>query len=258
MKPQDWMSLYQQMPVAVGGNVFRTEWLEQSPRWTNLNWKNLIRLILVDPASARKRTSDYTVMWAIGCGRDNNVYVLDGMRARLSLTERTDALFALWKRFKPIHLVAYERYSSSSDEEHIRYEMDLQGIHFPIIAAGSASRATDGKTVRLAKADRIEKLVPWFQNHRIIFPENGIWVRDGERGQDIDLVRVFKEVEYEPFPNGSFDDMLDSLAMMLDPKVSLPFPQDADEPLYNNRGLVQTVLSEWNDQGSSRRSWMSH
>jgi predicted phage terminase large subunit-like protein len=260
LKPADWMSLYQQMPVAQGGNVFRTSWLTESPKWTNLNWKNLTRLILVDPASARKRTSDYTVQWCIGLGRDNNVYILDAIRARLSLTERTDALFALWKRYKPIHLVAYERYSSSSDEEHIRYEMDHQGIHFPIIAAGNSQRSADGKLIRLAKVDRIEKLIPWFQNHRIIFPENGIWVREGDKGQDIDLVRVFKEVEYEPFPNGSFDDMLDALSMMLDPKVSLPFPENAEEPRYSNRGLVESVMSEWdeNNRGVGRRSWMSH
>jgi hypothetical protein len=43
------------------------------------------KLMLVDSANAKKKHSDYTVIWIVGLGADRNWTVLDVLRDRLDL-----------------------------------------------------------------------------------------------------------------------------------------------------------------------------
>jgi predicted phage terminase large subunit-like protein len=203
-------------PVADDAQGFRREWVKF---WTPDNWESMNRYILVDPASEKKKTSDYTVMWVVGLGSDRNFYLIDGLRDRLNLTERADSLFSLHRKYKPLN-VGYEKYGQQADIEHMQDRMGRENYRFPITPLGGSLR----------KEDRIRKMVPLFQSGRVYLPEELEYLEDGRKR---DLIKDFVELEYMAFPVSTHDDMLDCLARIADvefPKV-WPQPDDDIEPI---------------------------
>ena len=231
--PWDFTSLYQQRTVAPDGEVFKAHWFD-AHQYKNVEPQILNKYILVDPANSKKKRSDYTAMMVIGLGEDKNVYVLDMVRDKLSLTERAETLFRLHKKWKPVRSVIYEQYGAQADGTYLREKMDLLNYRFHMqIVAG-----------HLSKEERVRRLVPYFENGRILFPRH-CWYRTQYEEQDLDLVKVFRNEEYLTFPSGLHDDMLDALSRFLDDKVFLdwPIPTDGD--------------GNDNDYGSEDESWMS-
>ncbi len=207
-------------PVADKAQGFKLEWLRY---WPATSDANMTKIIIVDPASKKKKTSDYTTMWVIGLGGDQNYYILDCVRDRLNLTDRAKNLFSLHRRWRPRH-VGYEEYGLQADIEHMNYVMGIENYRFDIKALGGP----------LAKEDRIKSLVPVFEAGRIWLPETGI-VRQDYEGVSRNLIRVFTEEEYQPFPVLMHDDMLDCLARITDPDFGLVFPEpvaDEESPLW--------------------------
>ena len=194
-EPRTWSALYQQEPRPIGGGEFKTEWLSywiNSPSSTN-------KIIIVDPSSGKSRTrGDFTSMWVIGCGADGNDYVLDGVRDRLNLTERTDKLFELVRRHNP-SVVGYEQYGLQADIEHIRVEQERSQYRFRIIELGGG----------IKKEDRIRRLIPSFQQGKTWMPKSMIRVM--ATGNQHDIMDDFRS-EYSSFPVGAHDDALDCLA----------------------------------------------
>lgn len=180
--------------------------------------------ILVDPANEKKRHSAYTSIWVVGAGPDRNFYVLDGVRAKLNLLERTDTLFSLVHAWNPIE-VRYERYGLQSDIQHIEYVQNRRQFRFNIEEVGGIVK----------KDDRIRRLIPLFSSGRIYFPFEGIEYVD-EDGKERDLVRVFINDEYLKWPNSVFKDMLDCLARIEEPDMPVVFPHvSSREDVYTPR-----------------------
>jgi predicted phage terminase large subunit-like protein len=202
--PRTWSALFQQKPRPSEGAEFRLEWVQRygaAPPKMN-------KLILVDPSSGRKKDSgDYTCMWVVGLAPDENAYVVDCVRGRLSLTERVKALMDLHRRHKPIE-VRYEQYGMQADIEAIKSEQERQQYRFKIVEVGGQVR----------KEDRIRRLIPWFQNGKLYLPNVIV------QGDD-DLVKTFLEKEYAAFPVGVHDDMFDSLARLVEPDIPLQWPK---------------------------------
>ena len=153
-------------------------------------------------------------MGVIGVGADDNLYVVDMIRDRLSLTQRADALFALHRKYRPLG-VAYEEYGIQADIEHFKDRMDRENYRFPI-------KPVAGK---LGKEDRIRRLVPLFEQGRILLPEH--CMRRTIEGVNEDLTRIFIDEEYLPFPVGAHDDMLDGLSRIVDPDFPTRTPKEA-------------------------------
>jgi phage terminase large subunit-like protein len=175
--------------------------------------------ILVDPANEKKRDSDYTAIWVVGANTDNNLYVLDLVRDRLNLEERTKALFRLHRMWKPLE-VRYEKYGIQADIQHVKYVQGKENYSFhirPVPAKGQG---------RVGKDDRIERLIPMFKAHRIYLPRC-IWYTDVD-GNRMDLIRTFLEVEFSTWPNSSYKDMLDSLSRIEEPGMSVTYPLSDD------------------------------
>lgn len=237
-EPLDWDTLYQQNVKSRGGREFQLKWLDETPRHRMMHHKELTRYIFVDPSGeARYKRSDYTAMWVIGLGVDKNIYILDLVRDRLGITERVNTLFKLWERWRPIRAVYYEQYSVQSDIRYLLEQMEQRNRRFSLVQVGGT---------KISKEDRIRMLIPWFENHRIIFP---VTLNGTTDGQEVDLLRAFRH-EYQSFPNGQHDDMLDALSRIEDPKVSLDWPLSNEE--LNRRALWE----EWED-GDGKASWMS-
>lgn len=173
--------------------------------------------ITVDPAHSKKDTSDFTVMWVIGLNSDNNYYVLDIVRDKMSLSERTNMLFELHRRWRPL-AVGYERYGAQSDIQHIEEKMRDFNYHFGITELGG----------KISKFERIKKLNPILEARRLFLPINV--VRTNYEHRHVDLVNAFINEEYLQFPVAEHDDMLDSLARILDDDLGATFPMiDIDD-----------------------------
>lgn len=201
-----------QNPLADEVQGFKPKWLNyyRNDRGTDA----MNKYIVVDPASSKKKRSDYTAMFVIGAASDNNFYVLDVIRDRLNLTERADALFALHKRWKP-QGVGYERYGMMGDIEHIKERQENEKYRFPITELAG----------KMAKEDRIRRLIPVFEQGRLFLPVE--MTKVDYEGNKVDLINVFVNEEYAAFPVASHDDMLDALSRLMDKDLNVRFPQSA-------------------------------
>jgi len=199
-------------PTASSLQNFKESWLKYYGGWAKHYTGNIY--IIVDPANSKKKTSDYTVMFVVAACDDQNYYIVDMIRDRLNLKERTETLFALVKQYKNKGLirVGYEQYGMQADIEHIREKQDELNYHFTIKELGG----------RMAKTDRIGKLVPDFEAGKIYIPRQ--IMKKNYEGRMQNLVDIFIKEEYLTFPTPQHDDMLDALARIKDDELSVSFP----------------------------------
>jgi predicted phage terminase large subunit-like protein len=205
-----------QNPVADATQGFKRDWIrfyEKSPEDVH---SGLNKYILVDAANDKRKTNDYTAMWVVGLGSDGNRYILDIVRDRLNLTERAEKLIQLHRKWRPME-VRYERYGMMADIQHIKYRQGEMNYRFDIIEVG-------GQT---PKNDRIRRLIPLFEQAKIWFPQT--LHKTNYEGQTRELVGDFIEQEYASFPVPMHDDMLDALARMEEPDLSLVWPKMPEE-----------------------------
>lgn len=200
-----------QDPKADETQGFKEEWL----RYAQVSEHGLNKYILVDPASAKKKGSDYTAAWVIGLGADQNFYILDMVRDRLNLTQRADLVMGWHRRWRP-NAVGYEHYGMMADIEHIKDLQERENYRFDIVSLGGS----------MPKEDRIRRLIPWFEQGRFYLPPK--LMKRNYEGVEVDLVKSFVEDEYKSFPVSAHDDMLDGLARIMDEDMPASFPRAFD------------------------------
>jgi hypothetical protein len=101
-----------------------------------------------------------------------------------------------------------------ADIEHILDRQQQENYRFPIIELAGV----------MPKNDRIRRLIPWFERGRIYMPQR--FEKTNYEGRSVDLTKAFVEEEYKPFPVGGHDDMLDSLARILDDEMPADWPME--------------------------------
>lgn len=190
--------------------------------WPALHFNHLNIYILVDPANEKKKRSDWTAVFIIGMGEDQNFYVIDIIRDRLSLTERGNVLMSLHRQYKPVN-VGYEKYGMQADIEYFETLMAKENYRFNIIPLGG----------QVSKPDRIMGLIPLFEDHRIYLPDRA--VHANYEGVQMDNVKSFINEEFKAFPFAGHDDMLDCLARITDPEFKLAAPRS---PLRGPRQMI--------------------
>jgi phage terminase large subunit-like protein len=217
------MMLDPKMDSTVG---FLEEWLQfhdgiEAPAPTMNNY------MLVDPANERKEKksdSDYTAAWMIGLSADGNLYILDMFRDRIGLEDRVDLVFDWHRKWKP-KKIGYEQYGLMADIAAIRMRQKSENYRFTIVELGG----------RLSKRDRILGLEPLYAAERIILPRYQYYT--DKEGTIHDLVQVFIQQEYKPWPACRHDDLLDAKARIVDEELGIiwPRPIDRTTPLNEAR-----------------------
>lgn len=204
-------------PKADSLQGFKREWLRFYSKMTPHQMKSMNIYILVDAANYKRKESDYTAMWAVGLNRDKNYYVLDMIRDRLNLSERTECLMQMHRKFTAmgctIQQVRYERYGIMADIDHIRSVQEQENYRFHITEVGG----------RTPKDDRIKRLIGIFEKGQMYLPQS-LYRTDYERISR-NLVHDFIEDEYMAFPVSAHKDMLDSLSRIAEPDLPLVWPQ---------------------------------
>lgn len=209
-----------QDPVADKAMSFKEEWLKFYENLGDTSKWN--KYIIVDPASSKKSTSDYSVFFVIGLAPDNNYYLIDAVRDRLNLTQRAEKLFELHRKYNP-NAAGYEKYGMQADIEHIQYLMEQKNYRFNITELGGS----------IPKEDRIKKLIPVFEQRRMYLPKK-INIIDYE-GALRDVIQAFLNDEYLAFPVCVHDDMMDCMARILDPILGAEFPKAVPIHRVENR-----------------------
>ena len=217
-------------PAAERDQAFRDDWLRYfDPDEGSTD--EMRKYILVDPASSKKKGSDYTVMVVIGLGADQNYYLLDAVRDRLNLTERCAALFRLHRKWRP-QTVGFERYGI----EYIQEKQRLENYRFEVIELGG----------KLSKQERIRRLIPIFESGRFYLPTT--LYRVTLEGKREDLVTTFVEQEYKPVPVAVHDDFMDAMSRICDAEVGVVWPyagKKVPEDRYARARRRQRRWSQW-------------
>lgn len=216
-------------PVADETQGFKREWLSFH-KGSDGNGLNVY--LVVDPASEKKKNSDYTAMCVIGLGRDNNYYLLDVVRDRLNLLERADELFRLHRKWRPFK-VGYEKYGMQADIDHVKERMRRDNYHFNIVELGG----------QIAKNDRIRRLIPAFSNKRWYLPDH--LFKTNYEGRTQDLIEIFINEEYLAFPVPVHDDLLDCIARIHDEDLLTTWPRIEEKSDYGNGKYQGRKGSAW-------------
>lgn len=214
-----------QNPKADSTEGFEEPWLRF---WDARNLKNLNVYILVDPAKTKNKRSDYTAVIVIGYGEDENYRIIDMYRDRLSLYEKAKLLMKLDRKYRPIR-IGYESYGAQSDVQAMELVMSAENYNI-------SRKIVELKGTHLSKEDRIKQLIVPFRQNRIYLPYE--CVHTNYEGEDVDVVKEFINVEYNSFPFGKHDDMLDCLARILDEKMRITAPM----PMYHKKQSSQAEI----------------
>jgi hypothetical protein len=98
-----------------------------------------------------------------------------------------------------------------ADIEYIRERQRRDNYRFEVIELGG----------RLSKEDRI-RLIPIFESGRFYLPTS-LW-RVTHEGRREDLVTIFVEQEYKPFPVAVHDDFFDAISRICDEELRATWP----------------------------------
>jgi phage terminase large subunit-like protein len=188
---------------------FQRSWLRYTKAEPHGRGLNIY--LIVDPANTKKKSSDWTTMGVIGLGADRNYTLLDVVRDRMNLGERTNALFDLHEKWLPIG-VGYEEYGMQADIAHIEHVQHERNYRFKITPLGGS----------MAKIDRIKRLMPIFEQGRFFLP--AAKYRTIYDKTTVNLIEMFVEEEYAAFPVATHDDMLDMLARIEDEDMNVKWP----------------------------------
>lgn len=232
--PYVWACQYMQDPKADEIQGFNRLWVRH---YDATDGYGMNKYLIVDPANEKKKGSDYTAMGVIGLGMDGNYYLLDALYDRLNLDERTKALMALHRRWKPLG-VGYEKYGKDTDIEHIQYVQEQLNYRFDITPLGG----------RMAKLDRIKRLIPIFADSRFYLPKE--LIKTNYEGQSEDIIEKFLIEEYDPFPVAVHDDFLDMLSRICEEDMNVIWPKfsEAEHGDRYTKARYQT---------KRRRTWQS-
>ena len=141
----------------------------------------------VDPASSLAATADFFVVATIGIDSDNNKYILDCYRKRISPAEQPDVIIDTFKKFRPrrmkIETVGYqEALRTATKELMLKNDLYIPGLE-------------KGVKPRNRKSERLLSLVPMFAKSQFFF-----------RPED-----MIPQQEFLSYPKGKHDDVMDSI-----------------------------------------------
>lgn len=154
-----------QNPVAGNEAMFKSEMFR--PYTVRPTIMNIY--IMVDPSKGRTATSDRTAMAVIGVDVAGNKYLLDGVRHRMSLSERWATLKKLYTKWRDaigtqVIIVGYERYGAQTEDEVIKEWQERDGVAFELVELNWPREGGH------SKRDRVERLEPDMRVGRFYLP----------------------------------------------------------------------------------------
>jgi predicted phage terminase large subunit-like protein len=179
-----WASLYQQRPAAAEGAIFKRDWWQfyRPPLAVVLN-----RIVQSwDTGFKKGAENDFSVCTTWGVA-ENGYYLLHVWRERVEFPELKRVLASLAEQWEPNAILVEDRASGQS----LIQELSSSSV-LPIIPV----------KVDSDKQTRAQAVTPIMEAGKVFLPESAPWVSD------------FIE-EMASFPNGIYDDVVDSATQAL-------------------------------------------
>ncbi|HWW46302.1 MAG TPA: hypothetical protein VNZ94_00485 [Xanthobacteraceae bacterium] len=154
-----------QNPIAGNEAVFKSDWFR--PYLIRPTVLNIY--IMVDPSKGRSASSDRTAMAVVGVDSAGNKYLLDGVRHRMSLSDRWDHLKRLYTKWRDatgtqVIIVGYERYGAQTEDEVIKTWQERDGVAFELVELNWPREGGH------SKRDRVERLEPDMKTGKFFLP----------------------------------------------------------------------------------------
>lgn len=211
-----------QNPSAGNQAMFKKEWL----KFTDVRPGTLNVYIMCDPASSRKKGSDYTAFVVLGIDAGENLYLLDGYRHKMGLAERWMRMRDLrrkWMREPGVQSVhcGYERFGLNDALEYFEERQRMEKESFEIIELAWPNEGPG------SKSDRVQRLEPKWRAGKIFLAavvegETAGQRKMRESGQ---AHRIFTPVkQIDPIGGG----MYALNKVLLDEYLTFPFSQTKD------------------------------
>ena len=179
----DWIKLHSYEYKRIDGQnvIIKNEGLE------NEKIKPVELYTGVDPASSLSARADFFVIATIAIDSENNKYVIDIYRDKISPAEQPQKIIDIYKKFKPrrvkVETVGYQEALRTAVREIMREEQ----IYIPGLEAGVKPRNS--------KSERLLSLVPLFAKGTFYFkPEH-----------------MIAQQEFLSYPKGKHDDIMDAI-----------------------------------------------
>lgn len=206
--PYEFNAQYMLNPINPAEAKFKDEWWKCYDTLPN----GLAEHIFVDPASTQKKKSDYTVIERWGVSFDGTHYLLEGIRDKMTVFQRIDAVTAMAKRAKNLKQVKYEVLGGRHG--------DLESLKDRFYKEHITISPLETKATTSSKKDRIEqRLVGQFHAGKIYFPTN-CFFKSKLDGKTYDFVQLYKN-EFLQFPYCEHDDILDCHSQMFEGFIHL-------------------------------------
>ena len=188
LDPLGFAALYQQRPTVADGVLFRRENM-QFYRQDELP-KDLRIYCASDHAVATGQRNDYTVLMKVGVDAQNNIYVLDVLREKLTSDKAVGAMLAMASGpQKPLLWWAERGHISKSIGPFLRKRMLETGTYINLIEV----------TPAVDKEQRAQSIAARVAMGKVYFPKDKVWA-----------TKLIDELL--AFPNGTHDDQTDALA----------------------------------------------
>ena len=187
MGEYNFASQYQQSPMAKGGAVVKTSWIQHYDEADLPAFYALYQSW--DTANKASELSDYSVCTTWGY-HDKKFYLLDVLRKRLNYPELRRAVIDQAQRFGVTNILIEDRASGTQLIQDLQAE-GLMGV----IAYGPPA-GTD-------KLMRLHAQTALFENGNVLLPRQKHWLQDYIN-------------EITGFPGTKFDDQVDSTTQALD------------------------------------------
>jgi predicted phage terminase large subunit-like protein len=187
MGEYNFASQYQQSPIAKGGAIVKTSWIQYYDEANLPEFYSLYQSW--DTANKASELSDYSVCTTWGY-HDNKFYLLDVFRKRLNYPELRRAVIDQAKCFGVFNILIEDRASGTQ----LIQDLETQGL-MGVIAYGPPA-GTD-------KLMRLHAQTALFENGNVLLPRQKPWLHDYIN-------------EITGFPGTKFDDQVDSTTQALD------------------------------------------
>ncbi len=164
----------------------------------------------VDPASSLSARADYFVIATIGIDNENNKYVLDVVRERLTPSKQPQRIIDTYMKYKPRRMKIETTGYQEALRVGVRDIMKEKGLYIPGLEKGVKPRTR--------KSERLLSLVPMFARKQFY------WRPEDIKGQQ----------EFLSYPRGKHDDVMDGVWTALDGAKPCRF-KEYDEEKYNKK-----------------------
>lgn len=164
MDTTSWLSLYQQSPIVLGGEIIKGEWFKRYSMLPKMEY----RKIYADTAQKKGKQNDYTVFECWGYS-DGNAYLIDLVRGKWESPELRRKANDFWHKHAAIKNGELRQFCIEDKASGTGLIQDIKNIDkVPVVGI---QRNTD-------KLTRVQDALPYIESGFVYLPDNSPFVSD--------------------------------------------------------------------------------